>query len=65
MDDQKQEPEQPARGETSPKARGVRVTILTDLPEKLPVIAGEAALIHAYLGELVARLAMNDNGEDS
>lgn len=57
---------EPGRNEKSgPKARGARVTIITDLPERLPVIAGEAALIHTYLSELVARLAMNDNEDDS
>jgi hypothetical protein len=47
-----------------PKDRGPRVTILTNLPEKLPVIAGEAALIRAFLGDLVARIAVNDNEDE-
>jgi hypothetical protein len=64
MDGQEEEPKAPAAVEKSPKARGPRVTILTNLPEKLPVIEGEVALIHAFLGELVARLAVNDNGDD-
>jgi len=64
MDGPQEEPEKPARAEKSAKARGPRMTVLTNLPEKLPVIVGEVALIHAYLGELVARLAMNDNEED-
>jgi hypothetical protein len=64
MDGQDETPEVPAIVEKSPKARGPRVTILTNLPEKLPVIEGEVALIHSFLGELVARLAVNDNEDD-
>jgi len=64
MEGPQDEPETPAIKDKTPKARGARVTILTNLPEKLPVIAGEVALIHAYLNELVARLAMNDNEDE-
>lgn len=64
MDGPQEEPEHPAIAVKSPKARGARVTILTNLPEKLPVIEGEVSLIHAFLGELVARLAVNDNGDN-
>ena len=64
MDGEAKEPDQGATKDTPPKARGVRVTIYTDLPDKLPVMPGEIALLHSYLGELVARLAANDNGDD-
>jgi hypothetical protein len=52
-------------GSGGEKARGVRVTIHTNLPDHLPVLPGEVALIRAFLGELVARLAANDNGDES
>lgn len=42
-------------------AAGPKLTVLTDLPEKLPVLPQEVALIRAYLPDLLARIADNDN----
>ena len=55
QDDQESDP---------PKVRGLRVTIHTNLPDKLPVLSGEVALIRAFLGDLVARIAVNDNEDE-
>jgi len=65
MADESEGPDQGPPEEPSPQARGPRLTILSNLPDTLPVIGGEVALIHAYLSELVARLAANDNGGES
>jgi hypothetical protein len=37
------------------------LTVVTDLPERLPVLPQEVALIRAYLPALLARIAANDN----
>lgn len=47
-----------------PQDRGPRVTIVTDMPVKFTVVKGEAALVHAFMGELIARIAMNDNEDE-
>jgi len=62
MDRREDEPDKPA---ISKKAARARVTIYTNLPETLPVLPQEVALIHSFLGELVARLAVNDNGNET
>lgn len=36
--------------------------VATDLPDSLPVIEGEAALVAAFWEEFIARLPANDNG---
>jgi hypothetical protein len=64
MDNQEQEPGKPASSQDGAQARRVQVTILTELPDTLPVLSSEVALIRSYLGELVARIATNDNGDD-
>ncbi|MBL8642421.1 MAG: hypothetical protein JNK21_00700 [Rhodospirillaceae bacterium] len=40
---------------------GPKLTVVTDLPDKLPVLPQEVALIRAYLPDLLARIAANDN----
>jgi len=40
---------------------GPGLIVVTDLPEKLPVLPQEVALIRAYLPDLLARIAANDN----
>jgi len=40
---------------------GPGLVVVTDLPEKLPVLPQEVALIRAYLPDLLARIAANDN----
>jgi hypothetical protein len=37
--------------------------ILTDWPERLPVIQAESDLIVAYLSDLIGKIIANDNGE--
>ena len=37
------------------------LAVFTDLPESLPVLPQEVALIRAYLPALLARMAANDN----
>jgi len=64
MDGPEDQPEKPAIKKAA-KARGARVTIYTNLPQTLPVLPKEVALIHSFLGELVARLAVNDNGDEA
>jgi len=56
--------EQEDNPDDPPQHRGPRVTIITNLPEKLPDLPGEVALIRAFLGELVARIAVNDNEDE-
>lgn len=45
------------------RARGTweRVTVYTDLPESLPVLPEEIALIRGFMGDLVSRIIANDN----
>ena len=64
MRDKQEEPGQPAAPANRPRHDGPTVTIHTDFPDRLPVLPGEVALIRSYLGELVARLTMNDNGDE-
>lgn len=47
-----------------PQDRGPRVTIMTNLPEKLPPLPAEVALIRAFMGDLVARIAANDDEDE-
>jgi len=36
--------------------------IFTDLPERLPILPQEIALIQGYMGDLVSQIIANDNG---
>jgi hypothetical protein len=40
---------------------GPYVRVLSDLPDRLPVLSQEVALIRAYLPALLALIAANDN----
>ena len=40
------------------------MTIVTNLPEVLPVLPAEVALIRAFLSDLVARIAVNENEDE-
>lgn len=42
------------------KAQG-RVVIMTNLPERLPVLPEEMALVQGYLDDLVSAILVNDN----
>jgi hypothetical protein len=43
------------------KPRPAILTIATDLPESLPILSGEVALIRGFMADLVARTLANDN----
>ena len=42
-------------------ARGTKITVLTDLPDALPVLPEEITLVKRYLSDLVAMIAANDD----
>jgi hypothetical protein len=37
--------------------------ILTNLPDRLPVMQGESDLIVAYFGDIIGQIIANDNSE--
>jgi hypothetical protein len=40
------------------------LTIVTNLPETVPILPGEIATIRGFMGDLVARILANDNDPD-
>jgi len=48
----------------SPPSQQVVARILTNLPEKLPVLPGEIALLETYWGAILDLMAANDNDAD-
>lgn len=45
-------------------ANGHTITVLTNLPEKMPVVDGEVSLLSTYFSSLLTQIAANDNLED-
>jgi len=53
----------PSQETTVPKRQACPTRIHTDLPDALPVIDGEIALIEAFLSDLIGAIIANDNHE--
>lgn len=48
----------------SPPSKQVVARILTSLPERIPVLPGEIALLETYWGAILDLMAANDNDAD-